>query len=145
VIGEQLLRQRLVASEDQAARIAACVGQVQQLQITDDVLIEGRNTREGLHQVENDVGLEESGDRSNAPRVVTDPQHPHFMTHLAQRLDDVVLHLPLGLENVDAGGVLGWHEVVVNEGEHAQLLHRCSRLTRTGDGRRCASSSSPAR
>ena len=46
---------------------------------------------------------------------------------LAQRLDDVVLHLPLGLEDVDAGRVLGRDEMVVDEREDAQLLHRNSR------------------
>ena len=35
VVGEQLLRQRLVAREQQAARIAAGVGQLQQLEVAD--------------------------------------------------------------------------------------------------------------
>ena len=56
--------------------------------------------------------------------VVVDAEHAHLVAHLAQRLDDVVLHLPLGLEDVDAGRVVGRHQVVVDEGEDADLLHR---------------------
>ncbi len=58
VVGEQLLRQRLVARQDQAARVAAGVGQAQQLQVADDVLIEGGDAGERLQQVEDDVRLE---------------------------------------------------------------------------------------
>ena len=47
--------------------------------------------------------------------VVVDAEHAHLVSHLAQRLDDVVLHLPLGFEDVDAGRVLGRDEMVVDE------------------------------
>ncbi len=130
VIREQLLRERLVAREDQAARIATRVGQPQQLEIADDVLIEGRDAGERLHQVEDDVRLEETDRRPDAAEVVVDAEHAHLVADLAQRLDDVVLHLPLGLEDVDAGRVLGWDEVVVHEREDAELLH--SIITATG-------------
>ena len=68
VIREQLLRERLVAREDEAARIAAGVGQAQQLEIADDVLIEGRDAGKRLHQVEDDVRLEEPGGRRGCRR-----------------------------------------------------------------------------
>jgi hypothetical protein len=54
-------------------------------------------------------------------------EHRHLVAAFAQRLDDVVLHLPLGLPHVDAGGVLGRHEVVVHEREDARFLHRKTR------------------
>jgi hypothetical protein len=58
MVGEQLLRQRLVARENQAARIASRVGEVKQLEITDDVLIEGGDAGKRLHEIEDDVRLE---------------------------------------------------------------------------------------
>ena len=58
MVGEQLLRQRLVAREDQAARIASRVGEVKQLEIADDVLIEGGDAGKRLHEIEDDVRLE---------------------------------------------------------------------------------------
>ena len=48
VIREQLLRERLVAREQQAARIAARVRQLQQLEMADDVLVEDRDVVEAL-------------------------------------------------------------------------------------------------
>ena len=57
VVGQQLLRQRLVARQHQPARIAAGVGQPQQLEMADDVLIEDRDVVEALEQVEGDVRL----------------------------------------------------------------------------------------
>ena len=68
VIGEELLRQRLVARQDQAARIAAGVGQAQQLEVADDVLVERRDAGERLHQVEDDVRLERCHAGGRMPR-----------------------------------------------------------------------------
>jgi hypothetical protein len=110
MVGQQLLRERLVAGEDQPARVAAGVPEAQQLEVADDVLVEGRDAGKRLHQVEDDVRLEEPG-VGGCRRGRRDAEHAHLVTHLAQRLDDVVLHLPLGLEDVDAGGVLGRDEV----------------------------------
>ena len=63
----------------------------------------------------------------DAAEIVVDAEHAHVVAHLAQRLDDVVLHLPLGLADVDAGRVLRRDEMVVHEREDADLLHRNSR------------------
>ena len=147
VVRQQLFRQRLVPGEDQATRITSRVRQAQKLEIADDVLIEGRHPGECLHEVEHDVRLEEPDGRPDAAEVVIDAEHANVVADLAQRLDDVVLHLPLGLEDVDTGRVLGGNEVVVHEREDAQLLHGCStdRFTGTIDDRHCAGSSSPAR
>ena len=59
--------------------------------------------------------------------VSGDVEPKAIVADLAKRFDDVVLHLPLGLEDVDAGGVLWWDQMVVNEREDAELLHRNSR------------------
>ena len=72
-------------------------------------------------------GLKSSAGGADAGQVVVDAEHAHVVTDLAQRLDDVVLHLPLGFEDVDAGGVLGRHQMVVHEREDADLPHRNSR------------------
>ena len=123
MIGEQLFRERLVAREDQPARIASGVAKPQQLQIADDVLIEGRDAGKRFHQVEDDVQLEEAGGRTDAGEIVVHAEHAHLVPLLAQRLDDVVLHLPLRLEDVDARRVLGWDEMFVHERKDASL-HR---------------------
>src|SRR5256885_9039441 len=44
MVGEQFLRQRLVAREEQTARIASGVEQFQQFQMADDVLVEDRKS-----------------------------------------------------------------------------------------------------
>ena len=56
-----------------------------------------------------------------------DAEHFDVVPALPQRLDDVVLHLPLGLEHVDAGGVLRRNEVLVDERENTDLLHSINR------------------
>ena len=85
-----------------------------------------------FHQVEDDVRLEEPGGRPDAGEVVVHAEHPHLVSLLAQRLDDVVLHLPLGFEDVDAGRVLGRDEMLVDEGEDPPLHrnNRCPPLCR---------------
>jgi hypothetical protein len=50
-------------------------------------------------------------------------KHADVVALFAQRLDHVVLHLPLRLENVDAGRVLRRDEMLVNESEDAPF-HR---------------------
>ena len=115
MVSEELLRQRLVARQNQAARIAAGVRQVQQLEVADDVLVEGGDARERLQQVEHDVRIERLHRGADAAQVVVHAAHAHLVPDLAQRLDDVELHLPLGLAHVDSLGVAGRHEVVVHE------------------------------
>jgi hypothetical protein len=127
VIRKQLLRQRLVARQDEAARIAPGVGEAEQLEIADHVLIERRHTRERLHQIEDDVRLEQTDGWPDAAKVVVDAEDTDLVTDLAQRLDHVVLHLPLGFEDVDARGVLWRDEMIVDEREDAEFLHRNSR------------------
>ena len=107
----------------------AGVGQPQQLEIAHHVLIEGGHIGERFEEIEDDVRLEVSRRRSDATEVVVDAEHAHFVPHLSQCLDDVVFHLPLGFEDVDAGGVFRWHQMVVHEREDAQLLllHRNNR------------------
>ena len=55
--------------------------------------------------------------------LIVQPQDPDVVTDLLERLRDVVLHLPFGITYVDARRVLGWHEVIVNEGENPELFH----------------------
>ena len=57
MVGEDLLGQRLVVRECQAARIASRVRLLQQLQVADDVLIEQRVAVELFEQVECNLRL----------------------------------------------------------------------------------------
>jgi hypothetical protein len=58
VIVEDGLRQRLVARQHEAARIAPRVGDAQQFQIRHHVVVEGAELVKRLHHVEDDVGLQ---------------------------------------------------------------------------------------
>ena len=127
MVGEELFGERLVAGEDQPARIAPRVRHSQQLEIADDVLIVGGDAGERLHEIEDDLRLEAGNRLTDARQVVVDAEHFDVVPALPQRLDDVVLHLPLGLEHVDAGGVLRWHEVLVDERENTNLPHSINR------------------
>ena len=60
-------------------------------------------------------------------QVVVNAEDADVVSDLLQRLDDVVLHLPFGLEDVDAGRVLRRNQMVVDEREHAESFHRNSR------------------
>jgi hypothetical protein len=57
MIGEDLLRQHLVARQQHAARIAAGIGLAQQLEIGDHMLVVGHDAVELLQQVEDHVRL----------------------------------------------------------------------------------------
>jgi hypothetical protein len=127
VVGEELLRERLVAGQDQSARIAACIRHPEQLQIAHHVLVEAGHAREGFQEIEDDLRFEAADAVADGREVVMDPEHGHVVTALAERLDHVVLHLPFGLAHVESGRVLGRHEMVVHEREDARLLHRKTR------------------
>ena len=58
MVRHQFLRERFVARERHAARVTPRVRDAQELQVTDDVLIECADVGEGVHQVEDDVRLE---------------------------------------------------------------------------------------
>ena len=96
VVVQQLLRQRFVAREEHAARIATRVGQPQQLEIADDVLIERPDLVERFQQIEGDVRLEFVVGLPDGGEVVLHAEHLHVVPELvAQRLEDVVLGPPL--------------------------------------------------
>ena len=94
VIRQQLLRQRLVARQQQPARVAAGVGQLQQLEMADDVLIEDRHVVEAFEQVEGDVRLPLFGRAADVAEVVVDAERAHLVAEAAQRRDDVELGAP---------------------------------------------------
>ena len=123
MIGEEFLGERLVACQDEAARVAAGVGKPQQLEVADHVLIERGDAGECLHQVEDNVRLEEAGSRTNRAELVVKAKHAQLVAHFPQGLDDVVLHLPFGFAHVDPGGVRGRDQVVVHEREDPKLFH----------------------
>ena len=127
VIGHQLLGERLVARHYQPTRVAARVLQPQKLEVAHDVLVECRDAGKRLHEVEDEMRLERFNSLTDSGQVVVDAEHVDLVRTFPQRFDDVVLHLPLGLEDVDAGGVVRRDEVVVHEGEDASLLHRTMR------------------
>ena len=133
VVGEQLLGEALVARQQQAAGIAAGVRDAQQLEVADDVLIEDRDVVEVLEQVEDDVRLEVVDRLAHDAEIVADAEVVHLVAGLLQGDGDVELRLPVDAGDVDALDVLRRHQIVVHQGENAQLSHshtRCRPLCR---------------
>ena len=94
MIGQQLLRQHLVARQQHAARIAAGVGLMHQLQKRDDVLIVGDDAVELLQQVEDDVGLPVDDGAPQFRQAVAQAQRHDLVARGLQMRDDVVLGAP---------------------------------------------------
>src|SRR4029079_6779011 len=93
------LRDGLVAREHEAARVAAGVRHVEQLEVRDDVLVEDRDVLEVLEQVEDDVRLELLDAGADDAEVCADPELADLVAEVAERPYDVKLGLPLdGLE-----------------------------------------------
>ncbi len=61
------------------------------------------------------------------PRSPPSAERLHLVPHVFERVRDVELHLPLGVLDVDARDIVGRHQVVVHEREHAQLSHSATR------------------
>jgi hypothetical protein len=85
VIREQLLRQRLVARQQEPAGVAAGVGQLQQLQVRDDVLVEDGDVVEPFEQVEGDVRLPLGGEAADLAEVVVDAERLALVAEAGQR------------------------------------------------------------
>ena len=81
VVGQDLLAQRLVVRQHQAARIAAGVRLPQQLQVADDVLVVEGDAVELFEQVEGDVRLPLFDFLADLAQVVRDAQRPHVVAH----------------------------------------------------------------
>ena len=124
VIRHQLLGQRLVARQRQAARIASRVRHLQQLEIADDVLIEHDDVVERLHQVEGDGRLELVHRLLDGRQIVVHADHADLVAEHLQRADDVVLHAPFGgFRRRLVDFLVGRLEALVHEGEHALRFH----------------------
>ena len=95
MIGEQLLREHLVARQQHAARIASGVGLVHQFQKRDDVLIVGDDPVELLQQVEDDVRLPLDDGAPQLRQVVAQPQRHDLVAGVLQVRDDIVFGAPL--------------------------------------------------
>jgi hypothetical protein len=131
VVGEDLLGERLVAAQHEAARVAARVGDAQELEIRHHVLIVRRQAVELLEEIEGDVRLPLLDRLADDPQVAPDPERAHLVAELAQRAHDVVLRLPWHCQHVG----------VARRPAAPNLVHECEkqRLSRCG-GARCGSS-----
>jgi hypothetical protein len=127
MVVEDGFRQRLVARQHEPARIASRVRHAQQLEIRDDVVVEGAELVERLHHVEHDIGLPFFHGAPDDLEIVADAERVHVVPHLAQCGDDVVLRLPGDRHQIVAGNVLGRHQVIVHQHQHPQLPHSATR------------------
>ena len=91
MVAEQLLRQRLVACQQQAARVTAGVGQAHHLEKAHQVIIEGAVAGEILDEVEGDVRLPFLDGLADRRKIVVDADDAQLVAELEQRLLDVVL------------------------------------------------------
>ena len=83
VVVQDHLRERLVAGDHQAAGIAAGVGQLDELEIAHDILVEHRLPTKILQQIEGDVGLEVVDGPAERRQVVVEPERLHLVPQLA--------------------------------------------------------------
>ncbi len=128
MIGQDFLGQALVASQHQAARIAAGVGYPQEFKVGHDVLIIDRDPVEFLEEVEGDLRLPLFDRLPNHGQVIAQAQGLHLMSHVPERRDDVILRLPLdGREIHTFPGLLRRDQVFVHERQDAEFLHRATR------------------
>ncbi len=137
-MSHDLLGQRLVTREHEAARVASRVGHTQQLEIADHVLVEDSDVVERLHQVEHDRGLELVDHLPYRRQVVAQADDPQPVPPLSQRRDDIPFHLPLGSGEHVGRGFLGWNQVRVHEEQNACVRHRLDYFisSRNADGAR---------
>ena len=85
VEGQQLLAQRLVARQQQAARVAAGVGLAHELEERHHVLVVGDDAVEFLQQVEDDVRLPVGDGAAQLGEAVEHAEAAHLVAALAQR------------------------------------------------------------
>ena len=88
------LGQILAARQDQAARVAAGVGDLHQLEIARDVLVIDRLVVELLEQREHDVRLESLDLFADRLDLLLRAERANVMACRAQGADDVVFGLP---------------------------------------------------
>ena len=74
MVRQQFLRQRFVACQEQPARIAARIRQFEQLEMTDDVLVEDRHVVESFEKIEGDVRLPLCGSAADIAEVIVDAE-----------------------------------------------------------------------
>src|SRR5512140_1923498 len=124
MVRAELLRQRLAARQDHAPGVAPGVGNAQQLEITDDVMVEDDLAVKLLEQVEHHVRLERLDGITNRRQFVLHTERVHFVATAAEVADDVELRLPavdvlvaLALERI------GRHELRMHESQDAKLSH----------------------
>src|SRR3954470_3667594 len=93
MIGEDLLRQGLVAREDKPARIAPRVRNAQQLEVAHDVLVELPEIEERLQEIEHDVWLPLLYFTANRRELVVHLERPRLVAECAEGGEDVDLGL----------------------------------------------------
>jgi hypothetical protein len=125
VEAQDLLGERLVVGQQQAARVDAGVGHVAQLQEAHHMGVVEADALEVQQQVEGDVGFELLDRLAHAGQGVRHAQDVHLVTHGLQGASHVVL----GLEGLDlllgeALDGLRRDGVLVHQEQDAQLPHR---------------------
>ena len=125
VEGEQLLAERLVARQQQAARVAAGVGLAHELEERHHVLVVGDDAVELLEQVEDDVGLPVGDRAAQLGEAVEHADAAHVVAEPAQRRGDVVLGAPLfDFLLAVSFQALRRHQARVHHDERAQSFHK---------------------
>jgi hypothetical protein len=124
---QQGFRQPFVARKHQAARIASGVGETQQFEVTDDVLVEYSDVVEILEQIEGDVRPPVVDRLAHDAEVFADAETLDLVAEETQVGAHVVLRFPLDLGEVVSVDVRGRHQFPVHQGEDAQPPHSHTR------------------
>ena len=94
MIGQQLLRESLVAGDHGPARIAAGIAQPDKLQVNDNVLIEKCGSREFLKQIERKVWLEFVNCLTKDRKIIVDTEYFDVVPEFPERDGNIIFSLP---------------------------------------------------
>ena len=124
MVSEQLLAQRLIARQQQAARIATGIGLLHEFEEGHDMLVVGDDPIEFLEQVEDDIGSPFSDGGAQLREAVEHAEAAHLMTHRTQGRDDIELGAPVvDLLVGEARRALGGYQRRMDEDQDPERLH----------------------
>ena len=124
MVGEQLLAQRLVARQQQPARVATGVGLLHEFEEGHDMLVVGDDPVELLEQVEDDIGPPFGDGGAQLREAVEHAEAADLVTHRAQGRDDIELGAPVvDLLVGEARRALRGHQRRMDEDQDPEHLH----------------------
>ena len=118
---EKLFDHRLITRNDQAAGVAARVGNLQDFEIAHEVVIVDPLVMQLLDLVKRNVRIKTENSILNRRQIVTYPQNVNVLPHVPQRGDELILHPPVGLFQNLRTYLFGRNVSVIDKRQDAQF------------------------